>query len=179
MSAIRLNGQYVLLRDVEKKDFAAFVQLCMPRIVPDRPIPRTAADVLAGLVAEGKPHADPLVQAGLQTCASLGIKNVWLDGATANVTEEVPTDAAAGTEAAFGFSAIESGLALGAAMCNAFRRRVRVNEREVPVVRQPRELMSKISEQVAKMKNVNEPVFITAGRLLGSQMKEGRTVEDP
>ncbi|MEY2714270.1 MAG: hypothetical protein RIT24_613, partial [Planctomycetota bacterium] len=32
MSAIRLNGQYVLLRDVEKKDFMAFVQLCIPKI---------------------------------------------------------------------------------------------------------------------------------------------------
>ena len=30
MSAIRLNGQYVLLRDVEKKDFMNFVHLCLP-----------------------------------------------------------------------------------------------------------------------------------------------------
>lgn len=179
MSAIRLNGQYVLLKDVEKKDFAAFVNLCMPKIVPDRPIPRTAADSLAALLAEGKTQSDPVVQAGFQVCASLGIKNMWLDGASASVTEEVPTDAAAGTEAAFGFAAIQSGLAFGAAMCNAFRRKIRINEQALDVVRQPRETMAKISQQVQQMKTVNEPVFITAGRLLGAQLKEGRRFDDP
>ena len=55
MSAIRLNGQYVLLRDVEKKDFLAFVQLCLPKITAEEPVPHTMANVLAGLLAEGKP----------------------------------------------------------------------------------------------------------------------------
>ena len=131
MSAIRLNGQYCLLRDIEKKDFAAFVNLVLPKITATEPIPHTAAGVVASLVAEGKSESDPVVQAGLQSCASLGIKNMWVDGGAASVTEETPTDAAAGLETAFGFAAVQSGLALAAAMCNAFRRKIRVNEQGV------------------------------------------------
>ncbi|MFM1821885.1 MAG: hypothetical protein RI967_151 [Planctomycetota bacterium] len=179
MSAIRLNGQYVLLQDVERKSYFEFVNLVMPKITPDEPIPQTAATVLAGLLAEGKDQRDALVQAGFHACASLGIKNMWTDGATATITEEVATDAAQGLETAFGFAAIESGLATVAAMCNAFRRVIRVNETEVKVLRQPRELMMKIAQAVSANKGVNEPVFVTAGRLLGSMIREGKTLEDP
>lgn len=179
MSAIRLNGQYCLLRDIEKKDFAAFVNLVLPKITATEPIPHTAAGVVASLVAEGKSESDPVVQAGLQSCASLGIKNMWVDGGTASVTEETPTDAAAGLETAFGFAAVQSGLALAAAMCNAFRRKIRVNEQEIFVVRQSRELMMQIAQRVSAIKQVNEPVFITAGRLLGGMMKEGMALDAP
>ena len=178
MSSIRLNGQYVLIKDIEKKDFAAFVNLVLPKIQPTGSIPHLAANVLAELLAEGKAQTDPLAQAGFEICASLGVKNMWIDGATANVTEETPTDAAAGLETAFGFAAIQSGLALGGAMCNAFRRVVKVNEQEVLVVRQSREDMMKVAQMASNMKNVNEPIFITAGRLLGSRMKEGKTFAD-
>ncbi len=179
MSAIRLNGQYVLLQDVERKSYFEFVNLVMPKITLDEPIPQTAAGVLAGLLAEGKDQRDPVVQAGFHACAALGVKNMWTDGAAATITEEVATDAAQGLETAFGFAAIESGLAAVAAMCNAFRRVVRVNETEVKVVRQPRELMMKIAQAVSGSKGVNEPVFVTAGRLLGSMLKSGKTLEDP
>ncbi len=179
MSAIRLNGQYVLLQDVERKSYFEFVNLVMPKITLDEPIPQTAAGVLAGLLAEGKDQRDPVVQAGFHACASLGVKNMWTDGAAATITEEVATDAAQGLETAFGFAAIESGLAAVAAMCNAFRRVVRVNDTEVKVVRQPRELMMKIAQAVSGSKGVNEPVFVTAGRLLGSMLKSGKTLEDP
>ena len=175
MSSIRLNGQYVLIKDVEKKDFAAFVNMVLPKIGPTGSIPHLAANVLAEILAEGKPQTDPLAQAGFEICASLGIKNMWTDGATASVTEETPTDAAAGLETAFGFAAIQSGLALGAAMCNAFRRVVKVNEQDVLVVRQSRDAMMKVAQQAQNMKNVNEPIFITAGRLLGSYMKAGKS----
>ncbi len=175
MSSIRLNGQYVLIKDVEKKDFAAFVNMVLPKIGPTGSIPHLAANVLAEILAEGKPQTDPLAQAGCEICASLGIKNMWTDGATASVTEETPTDAAAGLETAFGFAAIQSGLALGAAMCNAFRRVVKVNEQDVLVVRQSRDAMMKVAQQAQNMKNVNEPIFITAGRLLGSYRKAGKS----
>ncbi len=179
MSAIRLNGQYVLLRDVEKKDFMAFVQLCIPKITAQQAIPHTAATVLAGLLAEGKPQSDPVVQAGFQSCASLGIKNMWVDGATASVTEEVATDASQGLETAFGFAAIQSGLALAAAMCNAFRRAIRINDKEYAVVRQPKEILMAVAQGVSNMKNVDEPVFVTAGRALGGRLKDGVGPEDP
>jgi len=179
MSAIRLNGQYCLLRDIEKKDFVAFINLVLPRITREQPIPHTFAAAVAALLAEGKTQQDAIVQAGLQSCASLGVKNMWVDGTNAAVTEEVPTDAAQGLEAAFGFAAIQSGLALAAAVCNAFRRSVRVNDAEIPVVRQSRELMTAAAQQVSAMKGVNEPVFVTAGRLLGARMKEGKTLEEP
>lgn len=179
MSAIRLNGQYVLLRDVEKKDFMAFVQLCLPRITAEQPIPHTAANTLAGLIAEGKPQSDPTVQAGFHICASLGIKNMWVDGASASVTEEVATDASQGLETAFGFAAIESGLALGAAMCNAFRRKIRINQNEYAVVRQPKEILMAVAQGVSNMKLVDEPVFVTAGRALGGRLKDGVGPEDP
>jgi hypothetical protein len=179
MSAIRLNGQYCLLRDIEKKDFLAFINLVLPKITATEPIPHTAANVVAGLVAEGKSESDPVVQAGLQSCASLGIKNMWVDGGTASVTEETPTDAAAGLETAFGFAAVQSGLALAAATCNAFRRKIKVNEQEIAVVRQPRELMMQIAQRVSALKQVNEPVFVTAGRLLGGMMKEGKAFDAP
>lgn len=179
MSAIRLNGQYVLLRDVEKKDFMAFVQLCIPKITAQQPIPHTAANVLAGLLAEGKPQTDPVVQAGFQSCASLGIKNMWVDGATASVTEEVATDASQGLETAFGFAAIQSGLALAAAMCNAFRRTIRINDKEYAVIRQPKEILMAVAQGVSNMKNVDEPVFVTAGRALGGRLKDGVGPEDP
>jgi hypothetical protein len=179
MSAIRLNGQYVLLRDVEKKDFMSFVHLCIPRITAQEPIPHTAAHVLAGLLAEGKPQSDPVVQAGFQSCASLGIKNMWVDGTTASVTEEVATDASQGLETAFGFAAIQSGLALAAAMCNAFRRTIRINDKEFAVVRQPKEILMAVAQGVSNMKNVDEPVFVTAGRALGGRLKDGVGPEDP
>ncbi len=179
MSAIRLNGQYVLLRDVEKKDFMAFVQLCISKITAQQPIPHTAANVLAGLLAEGKPQTDPVVQAGFHSCASLGIKNMWVDGATASVTEEVATDAAKGLETAFGFAAIQSGLALAAAMCNAFRRTIRINDKEYAVIRQPKEILMAVAQGVSNMKNVDEPVFVTAGRALGGRLKDGVGPEDP
>jgi hypothetical protein len=179
MSAIRLNGQYCLLRDIEKKDFAAFVNLVLPRITATEPIPHTAANAVAALIAEGKSESDPVVQAGLQSCASLGIKNMWIDGASANVTEETPTDAAAGLETAFGFAAVQSGLALAAAMCNAFRRTIKVNDQPIAVMRQSRELMMQIAQRVSALKQVNEPVFVTAGRLLGGMMKEGKALDAP
>ncbi|MFN9078327.1 MAG: hypothetical protein ACK5WD_06070 [bacterium] len=179
MSAIRLNGQYCLLRDIEKKDFVAFVNLVLPKITATEPIPHTAANVVASLIAEGKSDSDPVVQAGLQSCASLGIKNMWVDGGNASVTEETPTDAAAGLETAFGFAAVQSGLALAAAMCNAFRRKIKVNEQEIVVVRQSRELMMQIAQRVSALKQVNEPVFVTAGRLLGGMMKEGKAFDAP
>lgn len=178
MSAIRLNGQYVLLKDVEKKDFMAFVQLCLPKVSKDEPIPHTAANVVAGLLAEGKSQNDPVVQAGLQSCASLGIKNMWTDGAAASVTEEVATDASQGLETAFGFAAIQSGLALSAAMCNAFRRKMLINDKEFDVVRQPKETLLQVANAVSNMKNVNEAIFVTAGRALGGRMKEGFGPED-
>jgi hypothetical protein len=179
MSAIRLNGQYVLLRDVEKKDFMAFVHGCLPRITWEEPIPRTAANALAALLAEGKPHTDPLVQAGFQSCASLGIKNMWTDGATASITEEVPTDASQGLETAFGFAAVESGVALAAAMCNAFRRTLTINDEEHRVNRQPKDVLMGVAQAVSNMKNVNEPIFVTAGRALGGRLKEGFGPSDP
>lgn len=179
MSAIRLNGQYCLLRDVEKKDFVAFINLVMPKITPTEPIPHTAANAVAALIAEGKTESDSVVQAGLQSCASLGIKNMWIDGGTATVTEETPTDAASGSEAAFGFAAVESGLALAAATCNAFRRTIRVNETEIAITRQGRERMMQMGQRVSAAKQVNEPVFVTAGRVLGGLLKEGRSLEDP
>jgi hypothetical protein len=179
MSAIRLNGQYVLLRDVTKQDFLAFVQLCLPKVNAVEPVPHTAANVLAGLLAEGKQQTDPVVQAGFQTCASLGIKNMWTDGGTASVTEEVATDAAQGLESAFGFAAIQSGLALGAAMCNAFRRKMLVNDAEHPVVRQPKEVLVPVAQAVSNMKNVNEPIFVAAGRALGGRLKDGFGPDDP
>ena len=179
MSAIRLNGQYCLLRDIEKKDFTAFINLVLPKITADEPIPHTAANALAALLAEGKTESDPVVQAGLQSCASLGIKNMWVDGGTANVTEETPTDAAAGLETAFGFAAVQSGLALAAAMCNAFRRKIRVNDQELAVVRQSRDLMMQTAQRVSALKQVNEPVFVTAGRVLGGMLKEGKTFDAP
>ena len=179
MSAIRLNGQYVLLRDIEKKEFVAFIQMCIPRITPTDPIPATVANVLAGLLAEGKPQTDPVVQAGFQCCASLGIKNMWTDGATANITEEVETDARQGLETAFGFAAIQSGVALAAAMCNAFRRTIRINDKEFAVIRQPKEILMAVAQGVSNMKNVDEPVFVTAGRALGGRLKDGVGPEDP
>jgi hypothetical protein len=179
MSAIRLNGQYVLIRDIEKKDFVEFVNLLIVKITQDEAIPRTAANVVASLLAQGKTQSDSLVQAGLQACASLGVKNMWVDGSTANVTEETPTDAAMGLETAFGFASIESGLAVAAAACNAFRRKIQVNEQEVTVIRQPREVMVKVAQTVTAMKNVNEPVFVTAGRFLGSLMKDGKGFDQP
>jgi hypothetical protein len=179
MSAIRLNGQYVLLRDVEKKDFMTFVQLCIPKITAQQPIPHTAANVLAGLLAEGKPQTDPVVQAGFQSCASLGIKNMWVDGTAASVTEEVATDASQGLETAFGFAAIQSGLALAAAMCNAFRRTIRINDKEYAVIRQPKEILMAVAQGVSNMKNVDEPVFVTAGRALGGRLKDGVGPDDP
>ncbi|MFZ4749884.1 MAG: hypothetical protein ACOYMM_05160 [Phycisphaerales bacterium] len=179
MSAIRLNGQYVLLRDVEKKDFLAFVQLCLPKITAEEPVPHTMANVLAGLLAEGKPQTDPVAQAGFQCCASLGIKNMWTDGATANVTEEVATDASQGLETAFGFAAIQSGVAAAAAACNAFRRKITINDVEHAVTRQPKEILMQVAQAVANMKNVNEPIFVTAGRALGGRLKEGFGPEDP
>ena len=179
MSSIRLNGQYVLIKDIEKKDFATFVNLCLPKIEPTGSIPHIAANVLTGLLAEGKLQTDPVVQAGFEICASLGIKNIWTDGAAANVTEETATDAAAGLVTAFGFAAIQSGLALAAAMCNAFRRTIKVNDRDIPVIRQPREIMMQTAQQASSMKNLNEPIFVTAGRLLGSKLKEGKAVEEP
>jgi hypothetical protein len=179
MSAIRLNGQYCLLRDIEKKDFANFVGQMMQKITADEPIPHTAANSVAALLAEGKTQQDAAVQAGLQVCASLGIKNMWVDGATASVTEQTPTDAAAGLETAFGFAAIESGLALAAAMCNAFRRKIRVNDIEMAIVRQPRELMMQVGQRVSAAKQLNEPVFVTAGRVLGGMIKEGKALDAP
>ena len=179
MSAIRLNGQYVLMRDVEKKDFMAFVQLCLPKVTMTESVQHTAAGVLAGLLAEGRPHTDPVVQAGFQCCASMGIKNMWVDGATANVTEEITTDASQGLETAFGFAAIQSGLALAAAMCNAFRRKIRINDKEYEVVRQPKDVLMAVAQGVSNMKTVDEPVFVTAGRALGGRMKDGVGPEDP
>ena len=179
MSAIRLNGQYCLLRDIDKKDFTAFVNLVLPKITATEPIPHAAANAVAALIAEGKTETDPVVQAGLQCCASLGIKNMWVDGATASVTEETPTDAAAGLETAYGFAAVQSGLALAAAMCNAFRRTIKVNDQDIVVVRQSRDLMVQIAQRVGTLKQVNEPVFVTAGRLLGGMMKDGRGLEEP
>lgn len=179
MSAIRLNGQYVLLQDVERKHFFEFVNQVMPRITPEEPIPQTSASVLAGLLAEGKDQRDPVVQAGFQACASLGVKNLWTDGPTATITEEIPTDASQGLETAFGFAAIESGLAVVAAMCNAFGRVIRINDEEVKVVRQPRENLSAAAKLIEANKNVREPVFVTAGRILGTMMKEGRTLTEP
>jgi len=110
MSAIRLNGQYVLLRDIEKKEFMAFIQLCLPRITPTEPIPVTVANAVAGLLAEGKPQNDPVVQAGFQSCASIGIKNMWTDGATASITEEVETDAQHRHHQSHRIAAIQSGV---------------------------------------------------------------------
>ena len=179
MSAIRLNGQYVLLRDIEKKDFMSFIHLCLPRITPTEPIPVTVANVVAGLLAEGKPQSDPVVQAGFQSCASIGIKNMWTDGATASITEEVETDARQGLETAFGFAAIQSGVALVAAMSNAFRRKLRINDKEYEVLRQPKEVLLAVAQAVGNMKTVDEPVFVTAGRALGGRLKEGHSPEDP
>jgi hypothetical protein len=179
MSAIRLNGQYCLLRDIEKKDFVAFVNSVLPRITREQPIPHAFAGAVAALLAEGKTQQDAIVQAGLQCCASLGVKNMWVDGANAAVTEEVPTDAAQGLEAAFGFAAVQSGLALAAAVCNAFRRSIKVNDADIVIIRQSRELMVAAGQQVSAMKGVNEPVFVTAGRLLGARMKEGKALEEP
>jgi hypothetical protein len=179
MSAIRLDGQYVLLRDVEKKDFMTFIHGCLPRLAWEEPIPRTAANVLAGMLAEGKSQTDPVVQAGFQSCASLGIKNMWTDGAAASITEEVPTDASQGLETAFGFAAVESGVALAAAMCNAFRRTIVINDEEHRVLRQPKEVLMGVAQAVSNMKNVNEPIFVTAGRALGGRLKEGFGASDP
>lgn len=179
MSAIRLNGQYVLARDVEKKDFAAFVSQLLPRITAETPVPHTAATLVAEMLASGKTDADPTVQAGLQSLASLGVRNFWTDGGTATVTEESPTDASQGLETAFGFAAIESGLAMAAAACNAFRRTIKLNEADVKVVRQPREVMVEVAKVVSGMKNVNEPVFVTAGRYLGGCIKQGKPVDAP
>lgn len=179
MSAIRMNGQYVLTRDVEKKDFAAFMNLVLPKIGANRPIPHVAADMVAQLLSEGKTASDPVVQAGLQALATVGVKNFWVDGATASVVEETETDASLGREAAFGFAAINSGTAFLAAACNAFRRRIRVNDRELAVLRQPRDTMMKVAQAVSAMKGVNEPVFVTAGRYLGIRIKEGHPLEDP
>jgi len=179
MSAIRLNGQYVLLRDVEKKDFMSFIQLCLPKVTMEEAIPHTLANQVAALLAEGKPQTDPVVQAGFQSCASLGVKNMWTDGATASVTEETATDASQGLETAFGFAAIQSGLALSAAMCNAFRRKIRINDQEIAVIRQPREILMAVAKAVSDMKNVDEPIFMTAGRALGGRIKDGKGVEDP
>ena len=179
MSSLRVNGQYVLIKDPEKKDFVAFVNLCIARIQPEGSIPHLAADVLAGLLAEGKPHTDPVVQAGFEICSSLGIKNLWVDGTKANVTEEVATDAAAGLETAFGFAAIESGLAMGAAMCNAFRRTIQVNEQSYKVIRQGRESMEALARKVSAAKQLNEPIFMTGGRVLGMLLKEGKSFDDP
>lgn len=179
MSAIRLNGQYVLARDVEKKDFAAFISQLLPRIAADTPIPHTAAALVAELMAGGKTESDPVVQAGLQSLASLGVRNFWTDGATATVTDETPTDAAQGLETAFGFAAVESGLAMAAAACNAFRRTIKVNEVDVAVVRQPREVMVRVAEVVSGMKAVNEAVFVTAGRYLGGCLKQGKALGEP
>jgi hypothetical protein len=179
MSSLRVNGQYVLIKDPEKKDFVAFVNLCIARIQPEGSIPHLAADVLAGLLAEGKPHTDPVVQAGFEICSSLGIKNLWVDGTKANVTEEVATDAAAGLETAFGFAAIESGLAMGAAMCNAFRRTIQVNEQSYKVIRQGREAMEALARKVSAAKQLNEPIFMTGGRVLGMLLKEGKSFDDP
>jgi hypothetical protein len=178
MSSLRVNGQYVLIKDPEKKDFVAFVNLCIARVQPEGSIPHLAADVLAGLLAEGKPHTDPVVQAGFEVCSSLGIKNLWVDGTSANVTEEVATDAAAGMETAFGFAAIESGLAMGAAMCNAFRRTIHVNDQAYPVIRQGREAMESMARRVSAVKQINEPIFMTGGRVLGTLLKEGKSYDD-
>lgn len=178
MSAIRMNGQYVLTRDVEKKAFADFMNLLLPRIATDRPIAHSAADVVAQLVSEGKTPNDPVVQAGLQSLASVGVKNFWVDGATASVVEETETDASQGRESAFGFTAINTGTAFIAAACNAFRRKIRVNGQELAIVRQPRETMLKVAQTVGSLKGVNEPVFITAGRFLGIRMKEGHGFDD-
>jgi hypothetical protein len=179
MSSLRVNGQYVLIKDPEKKDFVAFVNLCLPKIGPEGSIPHIAANTLAGLLAEGKPHSDGVVQAGFEVCASLGIKNMWVDGTSANVTEEVATDAAAGLETAFGFAAVESGLAMGAAMCNAFRRTINLNDTPVRVLRQGREAMEAVAKKVSAAKQINEPIFMTGGRLLGALLKEGKTTEEP
>ncbi|MFM7260082.1 MAG: hypothetical protein ACKO3W_05700 [bacterium] len=179
MSSLRVNGQYVLIKDPEKKDFVAFVNLCIAKIGPESSIPHTAANVLAGLLAEGKAQSDGVVQAGFEVCASLGIKNMWTDGANANVTEEVATDAAQGLETAFGFAAVESGLAMGAAMCNAFRRTITLNDAPIRVLRQGRESMETVARKVSAAKQINEPIFMTGGRLLGVLMKEGKTSEDP
>ncbi len=179
MSAIRLNGQYVLLRDVEKKDFMNFVHLCLPKVTAEESIAHTMANVVASLLAEGKPHSDPLVQAGFQSCASLGIKNMWTDGATASVTEELPTDAAQGLESAFGFAAVQSGLALAAAMCNAFRRSIVINEVSHRVTRQPKEILMQVAQGVSNMKTVQEPIFVTTGRALGGRLKDGVAIDDP
>lgn len=178
MSSLRVNGQYVLIKDPEKKDYVAFVNLCIARITPEGSIPHLAANVLAGLLAEGKPHTDPTVQAGFEVCSSLGIKNLWVDGSNANVTEEVATDAAAGLETAFGFAAIQSGLAMGAAMCNAFRRTIHVNEQPHQVIRQGREAMESLANKVSAAKQINEPIFMTAGRVLGMLLKEGKPFDD-
>jgi hypothetical protein len=179
MSAIRLNGQYVLARDVEKKDFAAFVSQLLPRITAETPIPHAAATLVAEMLASGKTDADPTVQAGLQSLASLGVRNFWTDGGTATVTEETPTDASQGLETAFGFAAIESGLAMAAAACNAFRRTIKLNEAEIRVVRQSREVMVEVAKVVSSMKTVNEPVFVTAGRYLGGCIKQGKALDAP
>jgi hypothetical protein len=179
MSSLRVNGQYVLIKDPEKKDFVAFVNLCIAKVGSEGSIPHVAADILAGLLAEGKPHSDGVVQAGFEVCSSLGIKNMWVDGTSANVTEEVATDAAAGLETAFGFAAIESGLAMGAAMCNAFRRTISLNDSPIKVIRQGREAMEAVAKKVSAAKQINEPIFMTGGRLLGVLMKEGKTTEDP
>ena len=66
MSSIRLNGQYVLIKDIEKKDFAAFVNLVLPKIQPTGSIPHLAANVLAELLAEGKAQTDPAHASGLR-----------------------------------------------------------------------------------------------------------------
>jgi hypothetical protein len=55
----------------------------------------------------------------------------------------------------------------------------KVNEQEIEVVRQPRELMMQIAQRVSALKQVNEPVFVTAGRLLGGMMKEGKAFDAP
>ena len=36
-----------------------------------------------------------------------------------------------------------------------------------------------VAQAVANMKNVNEPIFVTAGRALGGRLKEGFGPEDP
>ena len=52
MSAIRLNGQYVLLRDVEKKDFMSFIQLCLPKVTMEEAIPHTLANFWVNGISE-------------------------------------------------------------------------------------------------------------------------------
>ncbi len=181
MSAtIRVNGEYFPLREVSKDHFAGLVKLVTQKITWDEAIPQVFAQA-AGLIASEKGTDDLLYHAALRALAELGARSVTVDASQklCTIVEENPTPTANGDASAIGFSAIESGVAYIAATVNAFRRTIRVNEEEIRLTRQSREIGQKITGLVTQVRQVNEPVLIAAGRVLGSMMKAGKTFDDP